>query len=252
MDYSMFCLRLIAGTISAALLSIAAGPDPKAVDRGKKLFESACGFCHGNDATGSRGPDLIRSPIVNRDKTGELIAPVIKNGRVEQGMPAFAYTTEQISDISAFLHERLQAALHSASVPRDYPVEKLLTGNAAAGKAYFFGAGHCDACHSPTGDLAGVAKKYTPINLEARFLYPGGTRRSVTVTLPSGEKVSGTLAHLDEFSVALRDGTGWYRSWPLDKVKAEVKDPLDKHRELLRQYTDADVHNLFAYLESLK
>lgn len=248
----MLCTRAVLGMIAAAVIGLGATPDPKAVDRGKKLFESACGFCHGNDATGSRGPDLIRSPIVNRDKEGELMGPVIKNGRVDQGMPAFAYTSAQISDIAAFLHERLQAALHSASVPRDYPLEKLLTGNAAAGKTYFFGAGHCDTCHSPTKDLAGVAKKYTPIDLEAKFLYPGGVRRSVTVTLPSGEQASGTLAHLDEFSVALRDGTGWYRSWARDRVKVEVHDPLEKHRELLKQYTDADVHNLFAYLETLK
>jgi cytochrome c oxidase cbb3-type subunit 3 len=154
--------------------------------------------------------------------------------------------------LAAFLRDRIQAALHSATVPRDYPLEKLLTGNAAAGKAYFFGAGHCDSCHSSTGDLAGVAKRYSPINLEARFLYPGGTRRSVTVTLPSGEQVSGTLAQIDEFNVALRDGAGWYRSWPRDRVKVDVRDPLEKHRELLRQYTDGDVHNLFAYLETLK
>ena len=83
-------------------------------------------------------------------------------------------------------------------------------------------------------------------------MYPSGVRRSVTVTLASGEKASGTLAHLDEFSVALRDGTGWYRSWPRDQVKVEVKDPLEKHRELLGKYTDADVHNVFAYLETLK
>jgi cytochrome c oxidase cbb3-type subunit III len=248
----MLCTRAVLGMIAAAVICLGATPDPKAVDRGKKLFESACGFCHGNDATGSRGPDLIRSPVVNRDKDGELMGPVIKNGRVDQGMPAFAYTNAQISDIAAFLHERLQAALSSASVPKDYPIEKLLTGNAAAGKTYFFGAGHCDACHSPTKDLAGIAKKYTPIDLEARFLYPSGTRRSVTVTLPSGEQISGTLAHFDEFSVALRDGTGWYRSWQRDRVKAEVHDPLEKHRELLKHYTDADVHNLFAYLETLK
>lgn len=236
----------------SALLCLGAAPDPKAVERGKKQFESACGFCHGNDATGSRGPDLIRSPIVNRDKEGELMGPVIKNGRPDKGMPAFDYTSAQLSDIAAFLHERLLAALRSASVPRDYPVEKLLTGNADAGKAYFFGDGRCDTCHSPTGDLAGIAKKYSPINLEARFLYPGGVRRSVTVTLASGEKVSGTVAHIDEFNVALRDGTGWYRSWPRDRVKVEVHDPLEKHRELLHKYTDADVHNIFAYLETLK
>lgn len=248
----MLCTRLVLATLISALLCLGAAPDPKAVERGKKQFESACGFCHGNDATGSRGPDLIRSPIVNRDKEGELMGPVIKNGRVDKGMPAFDYTSAQLSDIAAFLHERLQVALRSASVPRDYPVEKLLTGNADAGKAYFFGDGHCDTCHSPTGDLAGIAKKYSPINLEARFLYPGGVRRTVTVTLASGEKISGTVAQLDEFNVALRDGTGWYRSWPRDRVKVEVHDPLEKHRELLHKYTDADVHNIFAYLETLK
>ena len=245
----MLSIRYLIGTLAIAALAFAASADPKA---GRKLFEQACGFCHGNDATGARGPDLIRSPLVNRDEDGKLIGPAVRNGRPEKGMPAFPYSDAQIADLAAFLHEQLRAALRSASVPRDYPLEKLLTGDAAAGKAYFFGAGHCDSCHSPAKDLAGIAKKYTPINLEARFLYPSGARRTVTVTLPSGEKVSGTLAQLDEFNVALRDGSGWYRSWPRDRVKAEVHDPLEKHRELLHQYTDADVHNLFAYLETLK
>jgi cytochrome c oxidase cbb3-type subunit III len=190
---------------------------------------------------------------VNRDQDGKLIGPAVKNGRPDKGMPAFAYTDAQISDIAAFLHQQVRAALDSNSVPRDYPVEKLATGTAEAGKAYFFGAGHCDSCHSPTGDLAGVAKRYSPLNLETRFLYPRGARRSVTVTLPSGEQVSGTLAQIDEFNVALRDGTGWYRSWAREQLKAvEVKDPLEKHRELLYQYTDTDMHNLFTYLETLK
>jgi cytochrome c oxidase cbb3-type subunit 3 len=239
-------------TVLLALSAYAAAPDPKAAERGKQQFVQACGFCHGNDATGSRGPDLVRSALVNRDQDGNLIGPAVKNGRPDKGMPAFAYTDPQISDIAAFLHQQVKAALESASVPHDYPAEKLATGTVAAGKAYFFGAGHCDTCHSPTGDLAGVAKRYSPINLESRFLYPRGARRSATVTLASGEQFSGTLASLDEFNVALRDGTGWYRSWPRDQVKVEVKDPLDKHRELLYQYSDADMHNLFTYLETLK
>jgi len=244
------CVAVVISLMLGTVPVFSQRPKNEPVERGKKLFESACGFCHGNDATGARGPDLIRSPLVNHDLGGNLIGPVIKNGRIDKDMPAFAYNNVQISDLAAFLHEQTQVALHSASVPRDYPVEKLLTGNASAGREYFFG--HCDTCHSPTGDLAGIARKYTPINLEARFLYPGGTRRMVTVTLPSGQQVSGTLAQMDEFNVALRDGTGWYRSWPRGRVKVEVRDPMEKHRELLHQYTDADVHNIFAYLETLK
>ena len=236
-----------------AVSAFAAAPDPKAVERGKQQFQQACGFCHGPDATGGRGPDLVRSALVNRDQDGKLIGPAVKNGRPDKGMPAFDYTEAQLADLAAFLHAQVRAALDSNSVPRDYPVEKLATGTAAAGKEYFFGVGHCDSCHSPSGDLAGIAKRYSPLNLESRFLYPRGARRSVTVTLPSGEQVSGTLAQMDEFDVALRDGTGWYRSWARGQVKnVEVHDPLDKHRELLYKYTDTDIHNLFTYLETLK
>jgi cytochrome c oxidase cbb3-type subunit 3 len=235
-----------------AVSSLAASPDPKAAERGKALFQQACGFCHGNDATGARAPDLVRSALVNRDEGGKLIGPAVKNGRPDKGMPAFAYTDAQLSDLAAFLHHQVKAALDSNSVPHDYPVEKLATGDAAAGKSYFYGVGRCDTCHSTTGDLAGIAKRYSPLNLESRFLYPRGARRTVTVTTPSGEKVSGTLAQMDEFNVALRDGTGWYRSWTRDQVKVEVRDPLEKHRALLYQYTDTDIHNLFTYLETLK
>lgn len=246
-------MRCILLTALFAFAAHAAAPDPKAAERGKALFQQACGFCHGNDATGSRGPDLVRSALVNRDKDGDLIAPAVKNGRPDKGMPAFAYTDAQLSDLAAFLHQQVKVALDSNSVPHDYPVEKLATGSAEAGKAYFFGAGHCDACHSPTGDLAGIAKRYSPLNLESRFLYPRGVRRTVTVTLPSGEKVSGTLSRIDEFDVSLRDGTGWYRSWARAGLKSvEVHDPVEKHKALLYQYTDTDVHNLFTYLETLK
>lgn len=248
MRIQILCAALLGWTLSAA-----EAPSPQAVERGRKQFKASCGFCHGDDATGSRAPDLIRSPLLGHDVNGELLKPVIKDGRPDKGMPGFPTLTDsQISDMVAFLHAQALAALHSAHVPRDYPVEKLLTGNAQAGKAYFNGAGGCSGCHSPTGDLAGISKKYSPLDLQSRFLYPGKSKSTVTVTLPSGQQISGKLVHIDEFNVALRDAGGWYRSWPRDQVKAEVHDPLEAHRQLLYKYRDADVHNVFAYLESLK
>ena len=230
----------------------AKAPSPEAVQRGRALFQPACGFCHGEDATGSRGPDLIRSPLVGHDESGETIAPVIRSGRPDKGMPAFSYTDAQISDIAAFLQAQVLAALRSNHVPGDYPAEKLLTGNAAAGKAYFVGAGGCSGCHSTAGDLAGIANKYSPIDLQSRFLYPRGARSTVTVTLPDGKQISGRLLLEDEFTIALRDSSGWYHSFATGAVKYTVRDPLKAHRDLLYKYTDADIHNLFAYLESLK
>ena len=139
-------------------------PDPAAVERGRKDFIASCGFCHGNDATGNRAPDLIRSALVNRDESGNLIGPVIKNGRPEKEMPGLPGSLGA-ADLR-YGHVPALRASPSRSpankVSNDYPLAKLLTGDAAQGKTYFDGAGGCAGCHSPTGDLAGVAKKYSP------------------------------------------------------------------------------------------
>ena len=244
----------------AAILSVASGsasaqshtPDP-AVERGHHQLEQSCGFCHGQDATGGRGPDLVRSPLVAHDVKGNLIGEVIRHGRPDKGMPAMSLTDEQIADIAAFLHARAAEALSSAEVPKVYPVEKLLTGNAEPGKAFFEGPGGCKNCHSLNGDLSGIAKKYNPIELQGRMLYPEGKHvTTAIVTLPSGEQVKGPLEHADDFVIALRDASGWYRSFPRDRVKVELQDPLAAHRQLLDKLTQADVHNLFAYLQNLK
>ncbi len=246
--YLILSIRLSCGLLAA----VAADPDPAAVKRGKVSFVATCGFCHGNDGTGSRAPDLVRSPLLLHDTNGETLGPVIRSGLPDDGMPAFPFTDAQIQDIAAFLHAQALAGLRSAHLPGDYPVEKLLTGNAEAGKAYFNGAGGCTKCHSVTGDLKEIGKHYTPIVLQSQILYPSGEKLTATVTLPSGQKVEGTVITHDEFSIALRDADGWYRSYDLKRVKADIHDQLEQHRALLHQYTDKDVHNLFAYLESLK
>jgi cytochrome c oxidase cbb3-type subunit 3 len=227
-------------------------PDAAAVARGRKEFISSCGFCHGNDATGNRGPDLVRSPLVSHDRNGELIGPVIRTGRPDKGMPGLPATSQQISDISDFLHARVKQAMSTNSVPGDYPLEKLLTGDAGAGRAYFNGPAKCNSCHSPTGDLARIAGKYSPLDLQSRFLYPKAPPSTATVTLPDGKTIAGTVLYVDEFDVAVRDASGQYHSWAKDGLKIEIHDPLQAHRDLMKQYTDADVHNLFAYLETLK
>src|SRR5947209_7084320 len=130
---------ILAVLLTATVISVVAAdrPDPAAVERGRKEFISSCGFCHGNDATGNRAPDLIRSSLLNHDEHGELLGPLIHDGRPDKGMPGLPLNSQQVSDITTFLHERLQEAMRSARVPGNYPVEKLLTGDAKAGAAYF-------------------------------------------------------------------------------------------------------------------
>jgi cytochrome c oxidase cbb3-type subunit III len=238
--------------------------DPAAVDRGKNAFVSSCGFCHGANAKGGEsGPDLLRSVLVLDDDNGERIGPVILNGRPDKGMPKFALSATQISDIATFLHNGIRAAsLHGV-----YPIIDIVTGDAKAGQAYFNGSGKCNTCHSVAGDLKGIGSRYDAVTLQSKFLMPravgtggaepagkGDAQIAVKVTLASGQSFQGKLLHVDDFNVALIDSGGEYHSFERegDTPKVEVRDPLQAHLDMLKKYTDADMHNLTAYLVTLK
>lgn len=231
----------------------AAVPSPALVEAGTGIYQQNCAFCHGRDAGGGEtGPDLTRSKLVGDDKAGEKIGVVVLNGRVEQGMPKFNLSSQQISSLSAFLHkQKMQADLHQGG-RRGVDVADLQTGNVEAGKQYFNGTGACTSCHSPSGDLAHIASKHRGLKLEQQLLYPRDAPAKLIVTLPSGETVSGRLKYRDEFTVALQDESGQYRSWPVSRVKYSVDDPAHAHSDLLAKYTDDDIHNLMAYLQTLR
>lgn len=222
-------------------------------DRGGSLFIQQCAFCHGRDAAGGEdGPDLTRSKLVATDNGGDKIAPVIREGRPEKGMPRFSFSDSEMAALVAFIHDQKTKAEALNGKRRGVEVEDLQTGNVEAGKAYFNGAGKCASCHSPTGDLAGVAKRFEGLKLEERMLYPRGVKARVTVTLRSGESIKGELAYHDEFVIALRDGERRYRSWSTKNVKFSIDAPAEAHADLLAKYTDDDIHNLMAYLQSLR
>jgi len=233
-------------------LGLGAPPDAEAAKRGEKLYAANCSFCHGAKATGGdTGPDLVRSALVLHDEKGELIGPVIHNGRANKGMPPFAaFTDSELYDLAQFLHMRVELAANRGT----YKLLNVITGDAKAGEAYFRGAGKCNSCHSVDGDLAHIGSRLSPPDLQQTFLYPrelGAPK--VKVTLPSGEIVSGTAKHLDDFSVVVCDAGGEYRSVAITpNVKVEIEDKLKAHRQLLDQYTDTDMHNLTAYLQTLK
>jgi cytochrome c oxidase cbb3-type subunit 3 len=232
-------------------LGLGAPPDPVAAERGEKLFAPNCAFCHGAKANGGEGPDLVRSPLVLHDEKAELIGPVIALGRPDKGMPAFAAMTEaQISDLAQFLHMRVELTANRGL----YKVQNIVVGDARAGEAYF--GAHCRSCHA--SDLAHIASKLDPVELQAVFLWPAAARGrtprpvKVTITLASGQAITGTLKRIDDFDVSIYDAEGEYHSWPRDRVKVDLPDPLVKHRELLTKYTDEDMHNLLSYLVTLK
>jgi cytochrome c oxidase cbb3-type subunit III len=250
-------------TIVGSPSAIAASKqDPVAVERGGPLFVAKCGGCHGATAKGTnRAPDLVRSLLMLDDEKGLLVGPVIRNGRPDKGMPKLNLTEDQISDIVAWLHVQTYAADHRGT----YLYLDALTGDARKGEAYFNGTGGCNKCHSPQGDLKGIGAKYDAHDMQGRWLQPrrgigrggrGPTKSTATVkvTLPSGKTYTGMLDRMDDFNVAFHDAAGDYHSFERngDTPKIEVNDPLRAHVDMLGKYTDADIHNVTAYLETLK
>jgi cytochrome c oxidase cbb3-type subunit III len=237
--------------------------DPAAIERGRTLYASGCAFCHGADARGAQGPDLARSLHVTNDEGGQVLGEFLKVGRPANGMPPFpTLTAADLKDLSAFLKTRVAAA---RSRPPMDPAS-IVVGNASAGAAYFNGAGRCSTCHSPTGDFKGIGAKYNPVVLQGRMINPrvvGGGRgvtvpppppATVKVTLPGGHVVAGRLVSVNDFFVTLVDANGVRRTIERDNdvPKVEISDPLEAHRQQMLVYTDQIMHDLVAYLVTLK
>lgn len=226
---------------------------PDLVQKGGALFRQDCSFCHGRDAGGGEsGPDLTRSKLVTADVDGDKIGAVVRNGRPDKGMPPFDRSEQQIASLAAFIHTQQNLSLTRKGGRKGVDASDLQTGNVEAGKQYFNGAGGCAACHSPTGDLAGIASRYRGLELEEQMLYPKHAKSKVTVTRASGQTITGNLEYLDEFTVGLMDPEGSYRSWRTSDVHYKIDAPANAHVALLPRYSDDDVHNLMAYLQTLR
>ena len=262
-------LIVVLGAVVAAQQQLPTPPgDPAAIERGQRLHVQECGFCHGANARGgSSGPDLTRSALVQSDENGRELGVFLQAGRPDRGMPKFDLPQGQVEDLAAFLH----SAIFLNANRRFYKILDILVGDPKAGESYFAGAGRCAACHSPTGDLKGIGAKYEPVALQQRLLLPRGrfvppgtaplplyaqpTAIRATVTPRPGESATGGLVRMTEFDITIYDAaTGAMRSWLRngDDPGVVLTDPLQAHVDQLTKWTDADMHNMTAYLASLK
>jgi cytochrome c oxidase cbb3-type subunit III len=246
--------------------------DPAVIARGEALFGINCKACHGGDLRGGDlgGPNLLRSQLVLGDQAGEAIIPVVLKGRPpSQGgppMPAFPLPLADVQAISEYIHSVASKKANQGGPPpgSEKPLN-ILVGDPSRGQQYF--AAHCQSCHSAEGDLKGIARRVSnPGNLQDSWVagrrpgpaLPGASapRSQVRVTLNNGTSVQGTLKHIDDFMVSLTTAQGEYLSFTRfgsQAVRAvEVRDPLQQHRALLTQYTDEDMHDVTAYLATLK
>ena len=235
--------------------------DPAGAERGRTVWAAECITCHGTQARGTdKGPNLTRSIVLLRDRNGNELRPFLTKGHpLQSGRPSTSLTDAQVQDVGHFIHQRLEEIL--AKGIGFFKPENVLTGDAKAGATFFAGDGACTACHSPTGNLAGVGARYNPVTLQQRLLFPtrgrggapGASAATVTVTPAAGPAVSGVLVQLDDFDVTLRDASGATRTFHRSPTLTVVRtDPLRAHRLLLDTITDKQIHDLVAYLETLK
>jgi mono/diheme cytochrome c family protein len=233
---------------------------------GKEVWIADCISCHGAQARGTdNGPNLLRSVLMLHDRYGNALGPFLRKGHpMQSGKPSASLTEAQITNLAHFLRKQLNDSLRGSPL---FTVQDIRTGDAKAGAEYFNGAGKCTACHSPTGDLAGLAARYETVDIQQRMLFPGGGRGGrgrrggappssavrVTVTPQGGAPVAGVLVFMDDFVVSLQDSTGAHRSFRRSpSLKVEKTDPLAAHHALLETLTDKNIHDLVAYLETFK
>ena len=244
--------------------------DPAVIERGRTLYSVSCSACHGVDARGGQlgGPNLLRSQLVLMDQKGEQIVPVIQKGRPDKGMPPMPLSEEDSQAVATYLHSLLAIAGRQGSPPpSDSPPPNVLVGDGTAGQAFF--TARCATCHSTTGDLQGIASRVTDAKALQNLWVSGGVTSgrgrggrgrgsasgiTATVTLPSGEKFDGRVRRYDDFIITLVLEDSVERTFRRDgdQPKVEIRDPLQGHRELLAILTEKDMHNVTAYLVTLK
>jgi cytochrome c oxidase cbb3-type subunit 3 len=245
--------------------------DPALIARGQSLFGVNCRLCHGADLRGGDmgGVNLLRSQLVLNDQKGELILPVVHNGRQNPGMPPMppfpGLPDDDVKAIAEYIHSVAATMRGQGNPPpgSEPATLNIVVGDPAAGKAFF--TAKCASCHSVTGDLQGLATRISdPTQLQTTWVSGGGGRGgrgggggqpvTVTVTMPSGQKIEGPLDRIDDFVVVVRQGDGPARAIRRDGAvpRVEIHDPLEGHRQLLTAYTDKDIHDVTAYLVTLK
>jgi cytochrome c oxidase cbb3-type subunit 3 len=239
---------------------------PDVIARGKAVYGVNCTACHGGDLRGGDqgGPSLLRSLVALSDQHGELIAPIIHGARQDKGMPAFNLNEADSTAVAEYIHSVLSQVGRQARPPGtpDPGTINPLVGSAPAGAAFF--KGNCAACHSVDGDLKGIAEKFEDVReLQNTWVSGGGGggRRGgegrlmpVTLTLANGQKVEGSLVRKDDFivTVILADGTrrSFARNGGIPDVV--VHDPNEAHKKLALTLDDKDMHDVTAYLATIK
>jgi cytochrome c oxidase cbb3-type subunit 3 len=241
------------GASTRAFLGLGAAPDKAKAALGAPIFQKSCAFCHGPQARGAEGPNLIVSDVVLGDDHGEHLAPFLKVGRPEKGMPAFtSMTDDELIDIAEFLHQQVEDVANRGN----YQIQNILVGDADKGKSYV--AANCMSCHNEAAFEHIATRFRTADQLQRGWVWPNrpaDNSLAITATVKSHDDttVTGRVTQISDFRITLIDSAG--KTHVIDRgdgVDVQMKDPLAAHQAMIQTLKNFDMHNVTAYLESLK
>jgi len=118
------------------------------INKGKKLYQQNCIFCHQADAIGKPGvaPSLT-NPELLETASDKFLKSTIRDGRLGTGMPPFAHLGRSgIDAILAYLRSYEKRPNRSAQIDK----QPIAHGDERLGKLWFDQI--CSTCHGVDGD----------------------------------------------------------------------------------------------------
>jgi cytochrome c oxidase cbb3-type subunit 3 len=232
--------------LPAVLWTADTAPDPAA---GRKIFESQCALCHGQNGGGGRGPSLNRPQLLKAPDDAALRG-VISNGIPPEMPGAWQLNDRELANVAAYV--RSLGALPPEHLP----------GDAARGAGIYTAKG-CASCHMIAGEGQGIGPELTAVGARRNGAYLRETLLHPAQSLPEGFEyiaavtaegatVRGISVNEDSFTIQLKDLQGKFHSFrksSLKELRRLKESPMPSYE---RSLAAAELDDLIAYLAGLR
>ena len=226
--------------------------NPQSIRSGMTLYRIRCADCHGLDASGYRGPDLIS--VLAAGATDERLFQVLRQGVPGTDMPAareFDTPDDDLLMIIAYLRKIGTVA------PSETPIGTVENG------ARLFSA-QCGSCHRVAGrggrigpDLTRIGTSRSRAALTREIRTPSEwippAFETVTVVTKDGQRVRGVKKNEDVFSIQVMNGRERIQGY----MKSSLQDVIYDKTSLMPAFgperlSNADLEDVLGYLTSLR
>jgi len=217
---------------------------------GKRIFESQCSLCHGQNGGGGRGPALTR-PKLGRAPDDDALRKAIAQGLPPEMPGAWQLSPREVASVAGYVRSL------GAVAPERLP------GDVVRGATVYRAKG-CAGCHIVAGQGTGLGPELTDIgarrnagHLKESVLRPGSYVPDaflvVEAVTADGKVMRGRRLNEDPFTIQLADGPGAFGSLRKSDLKSlrrlEGESTMPAFAAAL---AGTELDDLVAYLASLR